>query len=270
MRRIAGILLLLALVVAACGSGDDTGGEGDASGDTSVVASEDTGSTDDDTSTGDAEAGASSEPEAEQGEPAEPDEPTDDTDGGSISISGIDDIPQVCRDLMAQFLTDIEPMVSPIDWETATLNDFEAIAPEFDQLATDFDAATEAEAECNDIDLDDDENFQLIIEFAGQVAPGTVGFMTFISELANATGAVLAEDDAQEDMGGGTGEDAFDDCDGAVAWLQGLMDEHESMASVPMAEMMQFADLGSFITTCTPEQLEFFDSAEVQEFMSGL
>lgn len=256
MWRLVAVLLSFAFVISACGGDNDD--EGGASGDTSVAAS---------ASEGD-DSGDAADPAESAAADDTSDEAMDDGDSGATtSVSGIDDVPQVCRDLMEQFLKDIEPIVSPIDWENATLNDFEAIAPQFDQIATNFDEATDAQEQCDNLDIDEEENFDLIIEFAGQVAPGTVGFMTFISEFANAAGATLAEDDASEDIGGGTG--AFDDCEGAIAWMEELMAEYDSIADAPVAEVMQFAELGSFITTCTPAQLEYFDSADVQEFLSG-
>jgi len=58
-----------------------------------------------------------------------------DDDGGGDSgtpIRSISDVPEVCRKEMADFLRAVEPIVSSIDWSTATMADFQAIADEFE------------------------------------------------------------------------------------------------------------------------------------------
>lgn len=258
MRRVVAVLLVFALVMAACSSGDDD--------ESSSTADDPSGQTPDgDTDDGDEEE-EMPEPTESPMVDDEPDETTDD-DGDATSVSGFDEIPDVCLDVMEQFLLDIEPIVSPIDWDNATLADFEAIAPEFDVIADEFDAATEAAGQCEDIELDDDEGFALIVEFAGQVAPGTVGFMSFIADFAVGAGEGFAGDDGDGDLGGG--DAAFEDCEGAVSWLMGLMAEYDSVADVPVAEVLEIGGLGSVATTCTPEQLEYLQSPEVQGFLSA-
>lgn len=248
MRRVLAVLFSFVLVATACGSDSDgiTFSDGDASADASDTGSDDGG--------GDSESESSMFGDS-------------DDDAQSTSVSRIEDIPQVCRDLMEQFLKDIEPIVSQIDWDNATMSDFEAIAPEFEQLADEFDIATDAQQQCDDLDIDDDDNLDLVVEFAREVAPGTVGFMTFISDLAASAGAFTGDDETPN-LGGG--DAAFDDCAGAIAWMEGLMAQYDSMAEAPLNELMQFADIATVIMTCTPEQAEFFDSPEVAEFFSGL
>lgn len=183
----------------------------------------------------------------------------EDDDDSTTTVSRIDDIPEVCRDLMAEFLRDIEPIVSPIDWDTATLTEFETISTEFEARADQFDADSDATGECDDIDLDDDEGFDVLVEFAEQEAPGTAGFLTFIGEFAAAA----------VDATTGTGDAAFTTCDGAIAFIDGIMSEYDSMEDVPVSEITALAGIATVIFTCTPEQVEYFDSPEVSAFFEG-
>lgn len=181
----------------------------------------------------------------------------DDSDGDTISVSSLDDVPAVCRDLMSDFLKDIEPIVSPIDWDNATLADFETISAEFEARADQFDTDSEAAGECDNIDLEDDDSFDLLIEFAQGEAPGTVGFLSFISGFLDAAATAMGETAA----GGSVGT-----CDEAIAFMDGLMENYDSMEDVPVSELTAMADIVSVIFTCTPEQMTYFENPEVSTF----
>lgn len=192
------------------------------------------------------------------------DEPMEDDassseDDATTSVSSIDDIPQVCRDLMADFLKDIEPIVSPIDWNTATMADFESISGEFEARADQFDMDSDAAGECDDIELEDDETFDLLVEFAQDEAPGTAGFLTFLGDIANAV----------VDATTGAGDAAFETCDDAIAFVDGLIADYDSLEQVPASEITTMANIATVIFTCTPEQIQYFDSPEVSAFLEG-
>ncbi len=270
MRRITATLAAAALVLAACGGDDDEPAAED------VLPASDA-ENDDANSSGVA---PEEEPADEPADEPAGEDPADDSDsffedddgddGGTISVNSIDDVPEVCRELMAEFLRDIEPIVAPIDWDNATLADFESIADQFDEISEEFDSATEAEAACDNIEMEDEDDFALLVEFAGDVAPGTVGFMEFISGFATAAGEMAdTGDDGTGGVMGGDGE-AFETCDEALEWLQSLLDQYDSIAEVPVNQMMEIANLGSVMTTCTPEQLEILNSPEFEEFMAGI
>lgn len=255
MRRVLAVLFTFALVVAACG-GDDDDDVGATTGETPAQTSE--GDTDD----GD----MADPPESPVVDEAMDDEAMDDDeDDDPVTVGGFDEIPAVCRDLMEQFLKDIEPIVAPIDWDNATINDFETIAAQFDPIADDFDVATEATGQCDDIELDDAENFALLLDFAAQVAPGTVGFLSFLDDFTSGVGAT-SDDDGD---GLGSGDAAFDDCAGAVSWLMTLVAEYDSVAEVPVSDVLEISGLGAVVGTCTPEQLEYIQSPEVQDFLAA-
>lgn len=244
MRYLKLYLVVAAMLLAACGS-DSTSEETTDAGDSAsaVTPADDAGSDD-----GGDDDGASVSGPADDG---------DDSDGDTISVSSLDDIPQVCRDLMSDFLKDVEPIVSPIDWDNATLADFETISAEFEARADQFDADSDATGECDNIDMEDDESFDLLIEFAQDEAPGTVGFLSFISEFVDAAATALD---------GGAAGSSIETCDEAIAFMDGLMANYDSMEEVPVTELTAMADVATVIFTCTPEQMAYFDSPEVNAF----
>jgi hypothetical protein len=268
MKRIVTVVAVLGLAVTACGGGDDDTGE-----------AEETVESVDETVEESAEASASST--ADEADPSPTttaddavdddtaddagDDAADDDGAGSAgggSIDSLADIPAECRDEMAWFLREIEPIVSSTDWQTATLGDFEEIAAEFESRANEFEERSDA-AGCNDLDIDD-SGFDLIIELADDEAPGTIGFLEFLDTMSS---GVLPDDGAGEDAS--DSPDGFADCDEAVAFVEDLLANYEAFTEVPAAQLMQFSGLAMVFGTCTPEQLEFFDSPEVNQFLSG-
>lgn len=261
MRRTITILAAATLALAACGddddSADDVPAEPAESLDGASDDSDDGGSTNDMTSDDPSE---DSSDEASDGQ-AE----SDSASSGGGSIGSINDIPPRCRDLMAEFLQDIEPVVGQLDWQTATAQDFEQIAPEFEQFASEFDANSTAE-ECDDLDLDDDSGFELIIEFAGDVAPGTVSFFEFLDDMR----AALPTSGGDDSSAGGTGDaDTIETCDQMISGLRDLMNEYESFDQMPLSEITKYAGIGTVMMSCTPEQLELLDSDEFGNFLNG-
>ena len=73
---------------------------------------------------------------------------TDDADGADDSTATrfdrrLDDIPQECRDLIGDFLREIEPLVSDIDWENATMADLERLGDVIEEPVSDMDVKME-------------------------------------------------------------------------------------------------------------------------------
>lgn len=268
MRRGMAVLASLGLVLAACGGDDSDDGAATAvesveeseaeseseSGETVAETDESTADSDADSDTGDDDAGDA----ADDG---------GDDDGGTV-IRSFDDIPQECRDSMAEFLREIEPIVGDVDWQTATLADFETIGAEFDEISGDFEAENAANG-CDDmVFADDDDEFRLLIDFAREEAPGTVGFFEFLSSFAPAAEDMVGSADGGGDDEDAGGTDGFADCDAAVSFMEQLMADYDSFLEVPAAELMRFSALGTVIGTCSPEQMEFFDSDEFNNFVS--
>ena len=273
MKRMMTMVAALGVIVAACGGGDS---ESATTTDPAVTTTEPAAQTDEDTAESTEDTAESTEDTAESstdetgadestGEAAGDDlvelDVDDDRDGDANGpqISSLDDIPRECRDLLGDFLREIEPLVSDFDWETASLNDFEAIGEEFEVKSDEFDLRGEAEG-CNDLDFVGDSEFDLMIEFAGDEAPGTVGFLEFLANL----GAVGGTDDGES-----AGAEGIESCDDGIEFIQDLIDNYDTFADAPASELLRFQQLSLVFTTCTPEQLAFFESPEVTAFLGG-
>lgn len=242
MRYLKLYLVVAAMMLAACSSDTTTEATTDAGDSTSAATpSDDAGSDDDGDDNGASLSGLAD----------------DNSDGDTISVSSLGDIPEVCRDLMSDFLKDIEPIVSPIDWDNATLADFETISADFEARADQFDADSDAAGECDNIDMEDDDSFNLLVEFAQDEAPGTVGFLNFISGFVDAAATAMGDTAS----GGGV-----ETCEEAIAFMDGLMESYDSMDEVPVSELAAMANIITVIFTCTPEQMTYFDSPEVNTF----
>lgn len=281
MKRIVTMMAALGLVAGACAGGDsesatttdpavtttdpavqtdeesstDESSTEDDSSDESV----DDGTTDESTADEETDDAASADDSAddESDDDGTDDEGDDGNAAGVGTISSLNDIPERCRDLMGDFLREIEPLVSTVDWQDASLNDFEAIGEDFEAKSNEFDVRGEAEG-CNDLDFAGDSEFDLMLDFAREEAPGTIEFLEFISDL----GAVGAGDDSA-----GSGE--LESCDDGIAFMQDLVDNYDTFADVPASDLLKFQELSLVFISCTPDQLAFFDSPEVADFMGG-
>jgi hypothetical protein len=263
MRRTTAILATTTLALAtltACGSGDD-----DAAPAATDAPATDEPATDepapdepatDEPATDDP---ATEEPAAD--EEVATDDTGDDESSGPV-IDSLDEVPPECRDLMAGYLRDLEPIVSPVDWSNATLNEFETISGAFEARAMEFETDS-AEAGCDDLNFaEDDDGFDLIIEFARDVAPGTVPFFEFLNTFLDSTGT--GGDDSGD---GDSASGSIATCDDAIAAIQSLMDEYDTFADVPVSDMMVMTEIGTAMMSCSPEQLDFFDSDAVNDFL---
>lgn len=278
MKRMMAAGAVLGLLAGACGGGDDA-----APNDSSGASTEDTGESDD---VGDNEASSDDSDADQSADGDQTDEPAgvpgsdgtddgteaaatggdaiedDDDDVGPVPISSFSDIPEVCLEQMAGFLRDIEPIVSAIDWETATIADFEQLAGDLEAAGEQFDTASE-DVGCDDLDFVEDNENELLIEFAKNEAPGVVGFLEFTDRL----------DSVGSSGDGGLGGDpasgsAIETCADGIAFVQSLFDKYDSFTEVSATELLQLTELASLYITCTPEQLEFLNSDELSAFLN--
>jgi hypothetical protein len=169
-------------------------------------------------------------------------EATDDT----VTVDDFGDMPAECVDLLASFLRKIEPTVSSIDWDEATLADFEAFGEEFEADSTSFDAQISA-AGCNRYSLSgsDDRQFEQIAELAAAEAPGTVGFLQFLNSLASSATA--------------TSEPIPSDCAGTIAAVEEFLARGGSMQDLTMAELTRLGQLMTGVSdNCTAEESTAF------------
>ena len=109
-------------------------------------------------------------------------------DGGEdddvVIVDDVSELPPECVDLLADFLKLIEPAVSDIDWDTATLGDFQAISDELEGQFEEMDAR-ELELGCDNYDLSSDQaSMEAAIAIAEEEAPGAVGWLEFVASLS--------------------------------------------------------------------------------------
>jgi hypothetical protein len=264
MKRLVPVVAALTLVAAACGGGDDPSSEAppaDAAETTAEATSTEEATTSDEADTPN-EPDTSDDVDDSTSDAVTTDDAGDDgddEDDGGASIQTIDDIPQVCQDQMAEFLRSLEPIVSTIDWQNATMADFQQIADDFEAQAEEFELATD-DAGCDDLAFVDESEGQILIDFARSEAPGAVAFLEFLEQMR--TGTTPVGDDTAAPEG-------IETCDDAIAFLQGLMDDYAAMSEVPASELVKIPSIAPLYAECTPAQLEFFENPELQEFMGG-
>jgi hypothetical protein len=170
----------------------------------------------------------------------------DDTTDATISVDDLGDMPQECVDLLGAFLKKIEPKVSSIDWNEATLADFEAFSKEFEADSSSFDAQISA-AGCNNYSLNgsDDRQFEQMAELAAAEAPGTLGYLQFLNSLASSDTA--------------TGEPIPSDCADIIAAIEEFLADGGSMQDLTMAEVTRLGQLMTGVSdTCTAEESTAF------------
>jgi hypothetical protein len=220
-----------ALLATACGSSDKDVAVGDATDGTS--ASVENSSVDDST------AGSV--------------EGSDDT----ISVDDFGDMPPKCIELLASFLKQIEPTVSAIDWDKATLGDFEEFSTQFQTESDSFDAQTAA-AGCDKYNLtgSDEKQFEQMAELAAAEAPGALGFIEFLSSLSESQTAAS--------------ENLPSDCAGTIDAIEPYLAKG-TMQDLTVAEVGLVGQLmGAIGTNCTAEEATaFYGRDDVTAFVGG-
>jgi len=252
----------LGLALTACGDDDDDAApaaEADDGGDANAD-DNDNGDTNDD------------------GDNAEADDNGDNDngdDGDTIKVDDINDIPDECLDLMGDMLEQIEPIVEDVDWENADLSSMQSVTEELDAEFSGMDDEMES-ANCDQYELSEDANMQALIDLAKDRAPGTVAYFEFIQRLQEGVSEITIPDisvpegdDGEIDLGD-TG-DVPQDCDGAIGYVEDLMDKYESMMDMPVNELSTVGAATSVITTkCSANEMnDFISDPDLQAWMSA-
>lgn len=256
--RTLAVIGVAALALAACGGGDDEASPS-TTGDAAVT------STTTATTTPSTSAATTDAPPTTAASPSTsadaPSTTSADELGGSgedddvVIVDDVSDLPPECVDLLADFLKLIEPAVSDVDWDTATLGDFQAISDELEGQFEEMDAR-ELELGCDNYDLSSDQAaMDAAIAIAEEEAPGAVGWLEFVASLS-------------ADMS--TEADPSLDCESAIAYIDRLIAEGATMTDVPFSEVSRITQAMGVITSdCTPEQAdEFLARQDVTDFLS--
>lgn len=216
------------------------------------------------TSTDDASAGATDEAGVVDGENGGDSDGDNGGDADQIVIDDVDDIPAGCREIMVEFLQDIEPAVERIDWDTATLADMEDVTPVVDQMTIKFETGMEA-AGCDDFTFgaDDRQQFEFAVEIARQEAPGSESWLRF--SRAMSAGLDTAADGSLEPSS------LPADCDEATTIVTDLIGDVDSLDEVPVADLVGITNgILGIDAVCTAEQAAaFLDDPRLQELFGG-
>jgi hypothetical protein len=177
--------------------------------------------------------------------------------GDTITVDNFGDMPPKCIELLGSFLKKIEPTVSKVDWDKATLADFEAFGKQFQTETDAFDSQTAA-AGCDKYNLSgsDDKQFEQMAELASAEAPGTLGFIQFLGSLSASATATDASIPA--------------DCAGTIALIEPYLAKG-TMKDLTMAQITTLGQLMNGVSeNCTSEESSaFFTRADVSAYISG-
>lgn len=178
--------------------------------------------------------------------------------GDTVSVADFGDMPPKCIDLLSKFLKAIEPSVSDVDWDKATLADLEALGTQFQSESDDFDTQSTA-AGCDKYNItgSDADQLKQVIVLAAAEAPGTVAFLTFMS-------AMTADPTANAGS-------IPSDCAGTIAAIEPYLGGGKTMKDLTVAEITQLGSLMTGVSTnCTSEEAAAFYSREdVTAFIGG-
>ncbi len=152
----------------------------------------------------------------------------------TITVDDFGDMPAQCIDLLTEFLKTIEPTVAEIDWDEVTVADFDDFGEQFKAESDSFDTRTAA-AGCDKYNLSgsDSVQFQQMTELAAAEAPGTLGFLTFLSSLSSAATTTAASIPT--------------DCAGTIAAIEPFLGDGKTMKDVTMAQLTLIGQLMSAV-----------------------
>ena len=176
----------------------------------------------------------------------------------TILVDNLGDMPPKCIELLGKFLKQIEPTVSKIDWDKATLADFEAFGNTFKAESDSFDKETTA-AGCDKYNLQgsDEKQFQQMAALAKSEAPGTLAFLRFLNSLSATAKA--------------TGGSVPTDCNATIAEIEPFVSRGGTVKDLTMVQVTRLGQLMTAIrVNCTSEQsTAFLNRADVRAFISG-
>lgn len=185
-------------------------------------------------------------------------EPTGTGSDDTITVSDLGDMPPKCIDLFSKFLKKIEPTVSKIDWDKATLADFTAFGDTFQAETESFDKDTTA-AGCDKYNLEgsDQKQFEQLKALAKSEAPGTVAFLEYLNTLT--------------DTSASSGDSLPADCAGTLAEIQTFVSAGGTMQDLAIADVSRVGQLITAVgTNCTGDEgTAFFEHDDVKTFLGG-
>ena len=167
------------------------------------------------------------------------------------------EMPQECIDAFVGFLRAIEPVVADFDFESASLNEIDAMGTELEAVGEAQTAEMET-SNCPDVAAWDEATFAAMIDVAEREAPATIPYVRWIEGLS-------------ESLGGEGGTVSSGDCETDIEALEGLMAEKETIGDMTMSEAAEIAALMTAIgTACSEDRRnEFLAQPEVAAFLDS-
>jgi len=192
--------------------------------------------------------------------PADSGDSTATTAAGSsdtINVNDFSEMPPKCIELLGKFLKKIEPKVSQIDWDKATVAEFEDFSTQFQADSDSFDAESSA-AGCDKYNLtgSDEKTFEQMAALAGTEAPGTLGFINFLKSLSTSDTAAA---------------DVPTDCNATIDAIEPFLAKGETMKDLTIAEVTRLGQLMTAVSNnCTSDEATaFFSRDDVTKFISA-
>jgi len=237
-----------ALVLAACGGDDD---------DDAAPAAEATAEDDAD---GAAENG-------DQDNTNDQDDNDGNDDEGSVEVDDLGDLPDECVDAIGDMLEKIEPLVEDIDWENASLEEMASLGEEL--TSEDFEMDEDLEDRCSQFAFAEGADMDAIKELAEDRAPGVLGYLTFVEKMQEEFADMTIPDISIPDLS--LPADAPKTCEDAIAYIEGLIEQSDSMMDLTLSDMTAFGNASTVLSTeCSLDQMsDFYARPEVSDWMSG-
>jgi hypothetical protein len=184
--------------------------------------------------------------------------PTEPATDDTINVSSFGEMPKQCRELFTSFLKQIEPITAKIDWQTATVADFEALDKSMTSQQDDLDAKiTAAGCDKYNLDLSNSKILDQLVAIANAEAPGTTGYLKFIAGFIAQAGAAS--------------EPGTRDCASTIAAIEPFLATGKTMKDLTAGDLATLSGLMAAVgTKCTPEEAEaFYQRDDVTAFVGG-
>jgi hypothetical protein len=189
-------------------------------------------------------------------------------------------------------LEKLEPMVEDVDWENASLDELASIGEELS--SEEFEIDEELEDRCSQFAFAEGADLDAIREVAEDRAPGVLGYIDFIENMQEQFSDISVPDISMPDISMPDisvpdislpdislpdisvpdvtlPADAPQTCEEAIAYIEGVMGQTDSMMDLSLSDMTAFGNASTVLSTeCSIEQVsEFYGRPDVSQWMSG-
>lgn len=163
---------------------------------------------------------------------------------------------QECIDLFIEYIQALEPHLGGLNPRFLTQEELEAMTTVIDPIQAEYDAEV-ASSDCPQTDLRSDRDLiTVMLDITEAEAPGALPMMGWVADLAD------YYDDVPDISVG--------NCDADLAKVQEIVAEYpEGARYLTMGDFVDLRNLGNSLRqTCEDRMLEYFNSAEYEEWAS--